>query len=72
MNLPSIIQRELDTAPGRWRVEHGKRHLHVVVDGYLVAVLPTDGRGREAGRGDINVRAAIRRAIKGIRKGNGR
>lgn len=66
MRLPRIIQRELDSAPGRWKIEKGARHLHIRIDGKLAAILPMDGHGTDRSPvGALNLRAQIRRAIRG-------
>lgn len=64
MKLPDIVQRELDTIPGRWSAEMGRRHIHIRVDGRLVGILRR-GSDNEAGRAALNTRAQIRRAAAG-------
>jgi hypothetical protein len=77
MKLPRIIQDELDRAPGRWVIEDGKKHLHILIDGRLAAIWPKNGGTDRAPRGSLNIRAQIRRHIKqfqqaaGIRRSSG-
>jgi len=64
MRLPAHITRELDRIPGRWRMDMGARHIHILIDDRLVAIWPKSG-GHDGGRGWLNTRAQIRRAIDG-------
>lgn len=66
VRLPPLVQNELDRIPGRWRIEQGKRHKRLVIDGHLIAVIPNKGVVREAPTRDVlNTRAQIRRFLGG-------
>lgn len=71
MNIPDIIRRELDRAPGRWEITEGTRHLKIKVDGMFIAILPKRGGDDRSRRGQLNVRAQIRRAINAPKEGKG-
>jgi hypothetical protein len=65
MRLHPIIEAELDTIPGRWKIETGSKHFHILVDGRLAAILPKGKNMKKDSdrRQSLNVRASIRRAI---------
>ena len=70
MKLPPEIVKELDGC--NWCVSVGGRHLHVILDGRRVGILP---RGkcdaRRGSRATLNLRAQIRRAKRGEARTNG-
>ena len=53
---------ELLRSTGRpWELRHGKRHVHVILDGRMIGVLCSySGKGRDT----TMIRAAIRRHIR--------
>jgi len=63
MRLPDIIEKELERAGDRWRIEQGGRHKHIVIDGQLVAILPNGGCSDRTSRGTLNFRSQIRRHL---------
>ena len=64
MKLPGIIQQELDAIAGRWRIECGAKHWHIVIDDSLVGILPKSGKAiEERSRSTLNIRAQIRRHV---------
>lgn len=64
MKIPREIQAELETAPGRWNVVSGTRHHKIYVDNVLCGILPL-GTNKDYKRATLNVRAQIRRHLKG-------
>jgi hypothetical protein len=64
VKLPETITKEIATAPERCIVRKGARHIHVLVDARLVGILPLKGADNNT-RAALNVRAQIRRALRG-------
>lgn len=66
MTASKDIEELLNSSGVPWHVKEGRRHLHVVVAGRLVGVLPKGHQSQwdTNGRGHRNVVAQIRRAIR--------
>jgi hypothetical protein len=65
MKVPDIIQQALDECPLPWEIIPGKKHQQVFISGKLVGVFPLNAKkGSQGGKGGLNVRAAIKRAIR--------
>lgn len=58
--LPKKVRAELDATGLPWDIQAGKKHLHIRVDGRLVAIWPRRPNCRS--KGEQNVIAQIRRA----------
>ena len=65
MRIPRLIEEELARIPGRWKLEHGGGHAHILVDGRLAAILPLGGGNEKDRRSMLNARAQIRRTAAG-------
>ena len=68
-HLPKLVLEELDKIEAEgyvWSHERGTNHIHLLVNGQVVAVIPQSGRGKQEAnkRTVLNVRATIRRAVK--------
>lgn len=61
--LDPLIAAELAACPLPWSLDVRKRHILIRIAGQAVTKLPT-GHCKEFGRASLNVRAAIRRAIR--------
>ena len=67
MTLPSDLRAMLDASGVPWQLKQGGRHVKVYVNGRFVAILPNGGTRSSAenpGRAHLNIRAAIKRAIR--------
>lgn len=58
--LPKKVSDELNATGLPWTIRPGKKHLHIRVDGRLVAIWPR--RPKDRPRGVHNIIAQIRRA----------
>lgn len=63
MKYRRIVERLFEGSKVPCSITKGKRHLHVRVDGRLVAILPY-GTGNDADRALKNVKAHVRRSIR--------
>lgn len=66
MKLPPMIEHELETCTGRWEIRNGGKHFKLILDGYLVGILPRgQSMGEKSGRnrGMLNLRSNIRRHL---------
>jgi hypothetical protein len=59
------IQAALD-AVGNWRLEPGRKHIRIWVNGMMAGICPLNDRGdgRFNGRAELNVISQIRRAAR--------
>lgn len=64
MKIPELIKRELDSCGQPYNIKQGARHHKIFVNGIFCGIFPMAGDRR--GRAALNVRAQIRRAVKGI------
>lgn len=66
MKIPDRVEQALEDSGKPWRIEHGSRHLKIIVADQFVGILPL--KGSNAGyRAEKNVIAQIRRAAKGLK-----
>lgn len=66
--LPKIIQKALDECGASWRLETRARHTAILIEERLVAIIPRGHLSDSTQRGNLNVRAAIRRATAAFRE----
>lgn len=61
--IPKPLRAVLEEAGLPWTARDGSRHIHILIDGALVAVIPR-GRFETRGRAMRNVIAQVRRAAR--------
>ena len=63
--LPAIVEDELKRSGRPYEIRRGSRHHKLFVAGRMTAILPY-GSGSGDPRGDLNVRASVRRVLREI------
>ena len=64
--LPKEITNLLQEQGLPWRLEHGSRHIKIIVNGRFVGILSrSPGRQNSPGAGLANLKAQIKRAFRG-------
>lgn len=67
--IAGCIEREIEALGDRVRIEPGKKHNKIYVDGKFIAILPLGGSFCDrAPKAALNIRAQIRRAARACPK----